>query len=77
MTYSELRQQPNRSEIVTFGKSFQDVLPAQLERLGVKKVYLIASKGLSEATSEVENIKNLLAMKSKLVGTRIGFRPHG
>ena len=75
--YTEFRQQPERSEIVTFGGSFADVLPDQLEKLGVKKVYIVASKSLAGNSSEVERLQNIPAVKQRLAGTKIGFHPHG
>jgi hypothetical protein len=72
---SEHRQQPNRSEIVTFGKSYQDVLPSQLERLRAKRVHLVISKSLANSSSELQTIEK--AIGNKLVGTRIGVGPHG
>ena len=72
---TEYRQQPNRSEIVTFGQSYQDVLPLQLERLGSKRVYLVISKSLANSSSELQTIEK--AIGNKLVGTRLGVGPHG
>jgi len=74
-TYSSERQQPNRSELVTFGGSFNDVLPDQLDRLGAKQVYIVVSKSLAESTNGLTTLKELLG--SKLVGAKIGVRPHG
>jgi maleylacetate reductase len=72
---SEHRQQPNRSELVTFGKPYQDVLPSHLARLGVKRVYLVISKSLANSSSELQTIQK--AIGDKLAGTRIGVGPHG
>jgi hypothetical protein len=74
-SYSSERQQPGRSEVVTFGGSFDDVLPDQLERLGSKRVYVVVSKSLAESTNEYATLKEVL--KSSLVGSKIGVRPHG
>jgi hypothetical protein len=76
-SYSVEQQVPERSEIVTFGGSYQDVLPDQLARLQVSKVFLVVSKSLANTSSEVELLKDLPTLKSKLVGTKIGVRPHG
>ena len=72
---SEHRQQPARSELVTFGKAYKDVLPAHLDRLGAKRVYLVISKSLANSSSELQTIQNVIG--DKLVGTKIGVRPHG
>jgi hypothetical protein len=75
--YTEFLQQPGRSETVTFGGSLVDVLPDQLEKLGVKKVFVVASKSLAEHTSELETLQNIPAVKQRLAGTKIGVHPHG
>src|SRR5271170_5043933 len=77
LTTSVVPQIPERSEKVTFGGSYQRVLPTQLEQLNVSKVFLVASKSLAEGGSEVESIQNLPIMKEKLVGVKIGVGPHG
>jgi hypothetical protein len=72
---SEFRQIPERNELVAFGGSYKDVLPAQLERLNVSRVYLVVSKSLAGSTFELQVAHNLL--KEKIVGTKIGVMPHG
>jgi len=64
-------QQPNRSEIVTFGAQYCHVLPEQIKRLNVSRVYLVASKSLLNSSSELETLKQILG--EKLVGMRIGL----
>jgi len=75
--YSQFLQQPDRSEVVTFGGSYKDVLPDQLDKLGVKKVYIVASKSLAGTSSEVEQLQNLPAVKQRLAGTKVGVHSHG
>jgi hypothetical protein len=75
--YTTERQQPGRVEVVTFGGSFNDVLPDQLERLRSKRVYIVVSKSLAESTKEYTKLKELPALKSRLVGTKLGVKPHG
>jgi len=75
--YSVFRQIPERPEIVTFGGSYQEVLPDQLKSLNVSRVFLVVSKSLAESSSEVEALQSLPGLKEKLVGTKIGVRPHG
>jgi hypothetical protein len=77
LSYSEVRQIPERSETVTFGGSYLEVLPEQLKKLNASKVYLVVSKSLASASNEVEVISNLPFLKDKLVGTKIGVGPHG
>jgi hypothetical protein len=75
--YSQFLQQPDRSEVVTFGGSYKDVLPDQLDKLGVKKVYIVASKSLAGTSSEVEQLQNIPAVKQRLAGTKVGVHGHG
>jgi hypothetical protein len=72
---SEFRQIHERNELVVFGGSYKDVLPAQLKRLNTSRVYLVVSKSLAESTSELEVSQNLL--KDQIMGTKIGVLPHG
>src|SRR5271170_3799794 len=77
LSYTEVRQIPERSETVTFRGSYQEVLPEQLKKLNASKVYLVVSKSLAYSSNEVEVISNLPFLKDKLVGTKIGVVPHG
>jgi len=76
-SYTEARQIPERSETVTFGGSYQQVLPDQLKKFNVSRVFLVVSKSLASSTNEVDIISSLPALKDKLVGTKIGVGPHG
>jgi len=76
-SYSQFRQQPDRSETVTFGGSYKDVLSKELDKLDVQKVYLVVSKSLAGNSSELEQIQNVPAIKKRLAGTKVGVRPHG
>ena len=76
-SYSVFRQIPERSEIVTFGGSYREALPDQLQRLHAKRVFLVVSKSLAESGSEIETLQNLRELNERLVGTKIGVRPHG
>jgi hypothetical protein len=77
LSYTEVHQIPERSETVTFGGSYQQVLPEQLKKLNASKVYLVVSKSLASSSNEVETISNLPFLKDRLVGTKIGVGPHG
>jgi hypothetical protein len=60
--------------IVTFGLDFPEAAASQLKRLGKKKVFLIASGGLSRNTPLVQNLEEQLS--DVLVGKKVGIQPH-
>ena len=67
------RQRPDWSGIVTFGSSYHESLPAQIARLGVKRIFLVGSRSLFNTSSELKHLQDLLG--NTLVGVKQGVGP--
>jgi hypothetical protein len=67
------RQRPDWNGIVTFGSSYHESLPAQIARLGVKRIFAVVSRSLFNTSSEVQYLLDLLG--DTLVGVKEGVGP--
>ena len=66
---------PWRDEgILTYGLEFPEAAEEQIKRLGKKRVFLVASGGLSRNTDEVKRLEKKLG--DTIVGRKIGIQPH-
>lgn len=62
------------TERVVFGQRAADALAAEAERLGARRVQLIASRSLAEGTDEIAQVET--ALGSRHAGTFTGVGPH-
>jgi hypothetical protein len=60
--------------VLTYGLEFPDAAAAQIERLGARKVFLVASGGLSRNTPYVKQLEERLG--KAIVGKKVGIQPH-
>ena len=66
-------QRPQRPELVVFGSNYSEILPKQLERLKVQRIFAVVSASLAKNTNELESLRKLLG--NQLVGTKLGVGP--
>jgi hypothetical protein len=59
--------------LVTFGSSYHEALPTQIERLGVKRIFLVGSRSLFSTSAELRSLQELLG--DKLIGVKEGVGP--
>lgn len=72
LRYGEVNFSQTRK--VVFGQAARDVLPAQADRLGMKRVLLVASHSLVTQTSAIRELED--ALGSCHAATVSGIRPH-
>lgn len=62
------------TERVVMGQRAAEALPAEAERLGAQRVFLIASDSLVRSTSEIDSIRR--ALGARCAGVFSGVQPH-
>jgi hypothetical protein len=67
------RQRPDWSGIVTFGSPYHESLPAQIARLGVKRIFVVGSRSLFHTSPELQHLRDLLG--DTLLGVKEGVGP--
>ena len=58
---------------MTFASSYHESLPAQIARLGVKRIFVVGSRSLFNTSSELQHLQDLLG--DTLLGVKEGVGP--